>query len=133
MLGLNTEGATLSELAAEGAAVCALSADELEARFGPWAGVDKHGVPLKHRASEKVTGNAQQLCFLAAYSFAMLHHGHGFELDRPFAAVETMVYEGANLKAAPPSPPLLPFAFFRQTSFSHFALGRVVLFLLLPP
>jgi hypothetical protein len=40
----------------------------------------------------------EQLCFLSAYSFALLHYGHGFEINRNFTVIETMSYGGATLK-----------------------------------
>lgn len=40
----------------------------------------------------------EQLCFLSSYSFAILHHGHGFELERNFTVIKTMEYAGATLK-----------------------------------
>ena len=52
-------------------------------------------VEKKHGVKDDL---ARELCFLSAFSFAMLHYGHGFPLDKNFTAVETMSYEGVDLK-----------------------------------
>jgi hypothetical protein len=83
-LGLNSSGATLAELRAAGKDVCALDIDELNDRFKP--------------KNAKKAGNMEMICFMSAFAFSMLHFGHGFELDREFSAVKTMMYEGAELK-----------------------------------
>jgi len=79
--------------------VCSLNKQDLEAEFpfvgelsGAFADIDV-GSPLN-----KTKATAAQLCFLSAYAFALLHHGHGFDLDRNFTVVDTMDYGGSELK-----------------------------------
>lgn len=38
------------------------------------------------------------LCFLSAFAYSMLHYGHGFDLERNFTAVKSMMYEGVPLQ-----------------------------------
>jgi len=85
-LGLDHFSSTLGDLRRKGSEVCALDQRGLEERFG------------KHTASD-VSSTAQELCFLSAFVFSMLHHGHGFGLERNFTAVKTMTYGGTLLKA----------------------------------
>jgi hypothetical protein len=82
-----------------GSEVCSLNKEQLEAKFpfggklnGAFADIDI-GDP-----SARTKATAAQLCFLAAFSFALLHHGHGFDLHRNFTVVDTMEYGGSNLK-----------------------------------
>jgi hypothetical protein len=106
--GLEGQGATLADLRDKGQEVCALSSEALESRFGPWATSPDSRADSRVKSettSVKKTELAQELCFLSAYAFAMLHHGHGFDLSRSFVAVESMEYGGANLKAHRPPPP----------------------------
>ena len=83
-LGLNSLGATLADLRKAGKEVCSLDIDQLNERFQP--------------KSEKHSDDIRMLCFMSAFAFSMLHHGHGFELHRNFSAVESMNYAGAELK-----------------------------------
>jgi hypothetical protein len=83
-LGLNADGATLAELKAAGEEICAMDIDQLKERIQP--------------KNEKHINDMEMLCFMSAFAFAMLHYGHGFELDRQFYAVEKMEYGGAELK-----------------------------------
>jgi hypothetical protein len=87
-LGLDPYSSTLEHLRSRGAEVCSLDKHELNARFG--------GFP----SDDEISSTAQQLCFLSAFAFAMLHHGHGLDLDRNFTAVKTMNYGKAVLKVA---------------------------------
>jgi len=79
--------------------VCSLNKQDLEAEFpfvgelsGAFADIDV-GDPLT-----RTKATAAQLCFLSAYAFALLHHGHGFDLERNFTVVDTMEYGGSELK-----------------------------------
>jgi hypothetical protein len=85
-LGLDHFASTLGDLKREGAEVCALDKDALAARFGPFP------------SDDVITSIGQQLCFLSAFTFAMLHHGHGFDLERNFTAVTTMHYGDTLVK-----------------------------------
>jgi len=78
--------ASLRDVAKAGKEVCALDAIELYTRFN-----------VKHK-SKKKKQEIEELCFFSAYAYAMLHHGHGFEVDRNFTALETMNYQGTLLK-----------------------------------
>jgi len=86
LLGLNSR-ASLGQAEAAGRELCALTSQELGVRF----------------ASELEDGtftseDMRMACFFPAFAFAMLHHGHGFDLDRNFTAIETMDYQGTLLK-----------------------------------
>jgi hypothetical protein len=124
-LGVGTR-VTLRQLQAKGTEMCAMDKDQLEAKYGEWpqdasnegddeatsgdSSSSSSSIPpsstrrtLKSKKSKgKVVSyhkeaNVAELCFLAAYGFAMLRHGHGFDLDRNFTAVDTMAYNGATL------------------------------------
>ena len=119
-LGVGTR-VTLRQLQAKGAEMCAMDKTQLEAKFGEWpqdasndqgddvvfGGSSPSSSPLFSRRNLKSSkpkvvsyhkeANVAELCFLSAYGFAMLRHGHGFDLDRNFTAVDTMAYSGATL------------------------------------
>eukprot|EP00614_Pseudopedinella_elastica_P000720 CAMPEP_0172594030 /NCGR_PEP_ID=MMETSP1068-20121228/13289_1 /TAXON_ID=35684 /ORGANISM="Pseudopedinella elastica, Strain CCMP716" /LENGTH=364 /DNA_ID=CAMNT_0013391801 /DNA_START=1082 /DNA_END=2172 /DNA_ORIENTATION=+ len=80
LLGLEPS-ASLSDLRAAGKEMCALNTTQLQARFD----LGKFGVAKWEEVKEA--------CFLGAFSFALLYHGHSFDERRTFTAVETMQYQ----------------------------------------
>jgi hypothetical protein len=100
---------TLRQVQARGAEVCAMDKVQLETEFGTWPeddadqnSGDDDKVAKKNSKGDKVISlhkeaMVAEVCFLSAFAFAMLHHGHGFDLDRNFTAVDTMDYGGATL------------------------------------
>jgi len=90
-LGLPESGASLNDLAAVARKVCGASHDEIIEHMQGVYGPDRH-------LGSKKKEEANELCFMAAYAYSMLHFGHGFELDRNFTAIEVMSYEGVDLQ-----------------------------------
>ena len=112
-LGINTTEVSLRQLQSAGQAVCDMNQDELAAlgalatpggsdngnspvmAGGGGGGVSalKRQQPQVHgdvdvgNATARAAATAGQLCFLSAFAFALLHEGHGFDLDRNFTVV----------------------------------------------
>jgi len=95
-LGFSADKFSLYELRDKASEICSTSHSDLMTQFE--LRDRKAGVQSLNDIDVEAAATVEQLCFLSAYSFAILHHGHGFELERNFSVMETMEYGGAMLK-----------------------------------
>ena len=81
---------TLRALRAASVGVCSLDSAGLAERYHVkhehLLGRTGHGDIDIGNETTKALSAAQQACFLSAYAFALLRHGHGIELDRNLTA-----------------------------------------------
>jgi Golgi nucleoside diphosphatase len=72
--------ATMRQLQHKGRHICQMTLEEL-VEYNSDSKQVAHSLPLQH---------LRQMCFRAAYTFEILHHGYGFQLDDHVTAIKTL-------------------------------------------